>query len=80
MAHDSLAQLDPSRTVITVVDRLSNRLLLNKVAVIEHALLDLKVLVLTQIFYMVCMTRFIRCSGQTSWWLSMGKLWPMACS
>ncbi len=50
MAHDSLAQLDPSRTVITVVDRLSNRLLLNKVAVIEHALLDLKVLVLNTDF------------------------------
>ncbi|DBA82187.1 TPA: hypothetical protein ACH3X1_007171 [Trebouxia sp. C0004] len=50
MAHDSLAQLDPSQTVITVVDRLSNRLLLNKVALIEHALLDLKVPVLTTDF------------------------------
>ncbi len=50
MALDSLAQLDPSQTVITVVDRLSSRLLLNKVAVVERALLDLKVLVLTTDF------------------------------
>ncbi len=50
MALDSLAQLDPSQTVITVVDRLSGRLLLNKVAVIERALLDLKVVVLTTDF------------------------------
>ena len=47
MPHDSLAQLDPSQTVMTVVDRLSGRLLLNKVSDIERALLDLKVLVLT---------------------------------
>ncbi len=50
MALDSLAQLDPSQTVITVVDRLSSRRLLNKVAVVEHALLDVKVQVLTTDF------------------------------
>lgn len=79
MALDSLAQLDPSHTVITVVDRYSSRLLLNKVAVVECALLDLKVLVLTTDFVhglhdTICILQ------RTFWWLSMVKHWPMSCS
>ena len=48
--HDLLADLRPTQTLVTLVDRQSSRLLLNKVAVIERALLDLKVLFLTTDF------------------------------
>ena len=79
MALDSLAQLDPSQTVITVVDQVSSRLLLNKVAVVERALLDLKVLVLTTNFVHGLHDTICIMQRHTFWWLSMVKHWPMSC-